>query len=257
MSLTGKRVVVTRARDQAEALGALLLQSGAEVVYLPTIEIEDPESWDALDSALEGMASGRYDWLLVTSVNSASRLVARVHESGVPITQAVTARVGAVGGKTKAILESAGIQVDLVPPAFTGEALAKALGSGNGRVLFPRVADGPREIVSELEALGWVVDEVAAYRNALPAPAGEAFNAVAAGAFDAITFLSPSSVTNLVELVGPPHALGVAPESPNPKMVGCIGPRTAERLRSLGFRIDAIPARSSAEDLVSALAVAL
>ena len=71
MNLAGKRVVVTRARDQAASLGALLEEAGAQVIYLPTIEIKDPPSWDPLDSSLERLRRGEYEWVLFASANAA------------------------------------------------------------------------------------------------------------------------------------------------------------------------------------------
>jgi uroporphyrinogen-III synthase len=78
VSLAGKRVVVTRARGQAIALGSLLEDAGAEVIYLPTIEIRNPKSWDPLDAALKRLEGGEYEWLLLASANAVVRVVSRM-----------------------------------------------------------------------------------------------------------------------------------------------------------------------------------
>lgn len=253
MSLDDKKVVVTRARDQAADLADLLEDAGAEVIYLPTIQIRNPRSWEPLDSALERLAAGEYEWMLLASRNAAMRVIARLRgkEPGIP--DGVKAGVGAVGRKTRTALEDAGIEVDLVPRTFTGEALADALGPGKGKVLLPRVAGGPREIVEALEARGWEVDEVEAYINAVPYFKGAEYDKVKARDFDIVTFLSPSSATNFVKLLGGPSDLGLAPDSDGARQVACIGPKTEKRLRELDFRVDIVPNEHTAEALVKAL----
>jgi uroporphyrinogen III methyltransferase/synthase len=253
VSLSGKKVVVTRARDQAREFGSLLEDAGAEAIYLPTIEIRNPGSWKPLDEALKRLESSDYEWMLIASRNAAVRVVSRMREleSGVP--GAVKARVGAVGAKTRSALEEAGIEVDLTPDSFTGEEMARTVGRGKGKILLPRVVGGPREIVNALESVGWTVDEVPAYENAVPYYKGANYDRVKAGDFDVVTFLSPSSATNFVKLLGPPDKLGLAPNSDSGKLVGCIGPKTGDRLRDLGFRLDVVPDEHTAKHLFDAL----
>jgi uroporphyrinogen III methyltransferase/synthase len=254
VSLAGKRVVVTRARNQAADLGRLLEKAGAEVVYLPTIEIRNPRSWEPLDAALKRLEGGQYEWVLLASSNAAVRVIARARALPAGVPGAVKARVGAVGAKTRAALEDAGIEVDLVPESFTGEDMARSIGSGGGRVLLPRVAGGPKEIVQELESLGWSVDEVPTYENAVPYAKGANYDRVKAGDFDIVTFLSPSSATNFVKLLGPPEKLGLG--QGGDKVVACIGSKTGTRLRELGFKTDLVPDEHTADALVEALRTA-
>jgi len=249
VSLAGKRVVVTRARSQAEQFGRQLHRAGADVLYLPTIDIRDPGDWEPLDSALRDLVAGEYEWLLLASRNAAVRVIARLR--GIP--GEIKAKVGAVGAKTSSALEEAGMNVDLVPETFTGEALVEQLGRGDGRILFPRVAGGPKDAIDALQDAGWSVDEIIAYINAVPNARGVNHERVRAGDFDVVTFLSPSSVTNFVKLVGPPEKLGLGTTSSSDKVVACIGPKTAQRLRELDFRIDVEPDQHTSADLVEAL----
>jgi uroporphyrinogen-III synthase len=253
VTLSGKRVVVTRAHSQAEQFGRHLERAGAEVLYLPTIEIRDPDSWDELDSALKRLVAGEYQWMLLASRNAVVRVAARLRG----ISGNMTAKVAAVGTKTKSALHEAGIDVHLVPETFTGDAMAEGLGEGTGKILFPRVGGGPRDIIQSLEARGWSVDEVTAYINAAPRAQGANHKQVRAGEFDVVTFLSPSSVTNFVKLVGTPDELGLAEGSPSNKVVGCIGPKTSQRLRELNFRIDVSPDEHTSASLVEALVTSL
>ena len=66
--LFGKRIVVTRSREQAGELVDLLEERGAEAIQAPTIRIAPPEDADALDRACA--EAGAYDWIVFTSVNA-------------------------------------------------------------------------------------------------------------------------------------------------------------------------------------------
>ena len=65
--LSGRRVVVTRTREQASVLSERLTALGAEVIELPVIRISKEISKTLLaDTMLE---LGGYDWLVFTSGN--------------------------------------------------------------------------------------------------------------------------------------------------------------------------------------------
>ncbi|HSA58507.1 MAG TPA: uroporphyrinogen-III C-methyltransferase, partial [bacterium] len=63
--LMGRRIVVTRSRNQASELSRLLDEQGAEVLEMPTIEIRPPSSWKGLDAAVKRLP--QYDWIAFTS----------------------------------------------------------------------------------------------------------------------------------------------------------------------------------------------
>ena len=66
-ALFGRRIVVTRAREQASEFKAILSELGAHCIEFPTIAIEPPPSWEPLDTAIAHLAT--YDWVIFTSVN--------------------------------------------------------------------------------------------------------------------------------------------------------------------------------------------
>ena len=68
LPLLGKRVLLTRPREQSAALSRLLSDMGALPVEVPMIEIRPPEDWAALDGALAD--AGRFDWIAFTSANA-------------------------------------------------------------------------------------------------------------------------------------------------------------------------------------------
>lgn len=252
--LEGRRIVITRARGQADSLAALLVGLGAKVVHLPTIEITDPTSWAPLDHAIRKVAEGLYDWVVFTSANGVERFFERVERLEKDVRVLSRCRIAAIGASTAERLRDYWIRADLVPGDFTGDGLADALGYGHARnLLLPRVENGPPEMVGTLAKRGWMVEEAPAYRTVAAAPDSEATQEVRAGAFDVLTFTSGSTARHFVELVAGPGELHLRPGDDNEKVVACIGPRAAEAAQSLGFRVDLVPEDHTAEGFALAL----
>ena len=252
--LEGLRVVVTRPAHQAAALGTPLQELGARVIYMPTIAIADPESFDELDAALDELAGGTFSWIVFTSVNGITKLVVRLRARSMDVDALRRAKVAAVGRSTAAVLERLGVGVDLVPERFTSDALVAAMGHGPGRVLLPRVEGAPRDMVETLRSVGWDPVECVAYRN-VPGPLDTpSVRLVRAGAFGVVTFAGPSAVGGFVEIAGTARGLGLTPEDEGGKVVACIGTTTTDAARDLGFRVDVVPEDHTVEGLVAALA---
>ena len=243
--LFGRRIVVTRARDDGSRLGALLASQGADVLYLPTIEILDPPTWDALDVAIKDVPAGNYDWVVFSSANGVEKFFERFRRA-VFDSRDMRAKVAAVGRATAAALVMRGIHADLIPPTFTGAALASAIGPGPGSVLLPRPLNAPRGIVDRLEAAGWTVHAVPAYDTVPAGFGGLVAESVRAGEFDAITFASASSVKNFVAAAGDAFAIAAG-------KVVCIGPTTAAAATELGLRVDAVADTQTLDGLVRAV----
>lgn len=134
------KVIVTRARSQADVLARGLEREGHEVVVCPLIELE-PLGHDPVD------VSG-YDWIVLTSANGASELRRRM--TGTP------RRVAAIGRATAEAFGGA----DLVPRVGTQEGLLAELPRPAGRVLFAGAEGARRLLVDELGA-----DFLALYRT--------------------------------------------------------------------------------------------
>lgn len=237
-SLAGRTVVVTRPRGQARSLGDGLRALGSSVLYLPTVAIAEPALYTELDDAVARFTRGFYSWALFTSTNAVDRFFERIPDdrlSALPET-----KVAAVGSSTRRALEGRGINVDLVPEEYTGEALAERIERGSGHVLLPRAAGAPDALPRRLEAHGWTVDEVIAYRIVAGEPDPEIVARVRAGVFDAVTFTSGSAARNFVSLVAEPAELGLGAGGEPRRMVVCIGPKAATVAQSLGFRVDAV-----------------
>jgi uroporphyrinogen III methyltransferase / synthase len=220
--LAGVRVAVTRARPQAADLSDRLRRLGATVIEFPVIEIVDAgDGGAALRSAVAEVAAGGYEWLVVTSTNGADRVVAALAGRTVGRT-----RVAAIGPATAAVLEAAGVRVELVPDRYVAEALVDCFPPGPGRVLLARAAVARDVLPDGLAAKGWDVDVVEAYRTRRAVI--DRSDRQAASTTDIITFTSPSTVDGAVELLGVDHLPGA---------VACIGPVTADAARAHGLEV--------------------
>jgi uroporphyrinogen III methyltransferase/synthase len=242
--LFGRRVVVTRAREQASALVARLRQLGAEVVEAPVIVIADAgDGGGALAQAAARI--GSYDWVIVTSANGARRLLGALHDArdlgGV--------RVAAIGPGTADALRLGNVVADLVPERFVAESLLDAFPApppNGGRVLLARAAVARDVLPDGLRAAGWEVDVVESYRTEA-APIDLAARAAVAEA-DIVTFTSSSTVERFVEAFGVDAV---------PPLVASIGPVTSATARELGLTVDVEAAEHTVPGLVAALAASL
>lgn len=244
MSLTGKVVVVTRSSQGSERLRPMLEASGAEVLSVPTIEIVPPSVWGPVDAAVQLLEDGEFTWVAFTSAKGVDGFLSRLSLSPEDVFSKV--KVAAVGTSTAAALEGAGIDTDLVPPRFTGEALADALGPGPGTVLLPRAEEVPPLMTEILRGRGWNTHEVAVYRTVPAAPTGPDAEAVRAGAFDIVTFTSASTARGFADSFGLGGLEG--------KVVACIGPVTAAACTEAGMTVGIVAEEHTLDGLVAAIA---
>jgi uroporphyrinogen-III synthase len=150
--------------------------------------------------------------------------------------------VAAIGPGTADRLAASNVVADLVPERFVAESMLEAFPSGTGRVLLPRAAVARDVLPTGLEAKGWTVDVVEAYRTERVVPRPETLAAAAAA--DAITFTSSSTVTNYLAVTG---------ESGVPPVVACIGPVTAATARAAGLTVTIEADVHTVDGLIDAL----
>jgi uroporphyrinogen-III synthase len=247
--LAEQRVLVTRALHQAGKLSEALRALGAEPVEVPVLEIVAPASFEPLDEALRNLA--RYDWLILTSVNTIQALTARAALVGVNPTDAEGLQVAAIGSATAEVARHNGFNVAVVPDEYVAESLLELLRDqlAGKRVLLPRAAVARDLIPDALRAAGTEVDVVEAYRNGLPEAAPELLRRALANRLDAATFTSSSSATHLAEAA---RVAGVAwPFADVPAV--SIGPITSQTLRELGWPPAAEATPSDIAGLIDAI----
>jgi uroporphyrinogen III methyltransferase/synthase len=251
--LFGKRVLVTRARDQAAGTAELLGEWGAEPIVVPTIEIHPPRDPEALALALAQLAS--FSWVVFTSANGVERTWAALAASGKDARAFGAARIAAVGPVTADALAAHGLRADVRAKDLKGEGLAEELlrampSASSASVLILR-AEEAREIVPDtLRAAGCVVDVVGAYENR-PAPGAAARlrDLIGHRRVDAVTFTSSSTVDNVCDALG-----DEAPKMLAEVRVASIGPITTATASKRGIRVDVTARESTVEALVQALA---
>lgn len=198
LPLSGRRVLVTRAARQSGKLSDGLRALGAEAVEVPVLKIVPPESYEPLDAALSNI--DRYDWLILTSANTARILRERALRLGVALDRNTAMKV-AIGPATAAEARDAGLAVSFVAESYVAEGLLASLGAqaAGKRVLIVRAAIARDVIPDELRTQGAQVDVVEAYRNVVPEDAPEKLRRALDEGIDAATFTSSSSVTHLKE----------------------------------------------------------
>ncbi|MFC1837181.1 uroporphyrinogen-III C-methyltransferase [Thermodesulfobacteriota bacterium] len=257
--LFGKGVVVTRTRDQASELVNLLENYGAECIEYPTIMLEPVDSYEILDSALEGIET--CDWILFTSINAVDYFFRRLFQLGKDVRDLKGPRIAAVGRVTAEALAGRGIKADLLPEEFTGEGLAETLiseGVKGLNILIPRALKAREVLPEKLSDAGAEVTVAPVYQNVLPRSSeGELLKddlrqALEEKSVDMVTFTSSSTVKNFVTLldVNGPEELqelmsGVA--------VAAIGPITAKTAENYGLTVDVQPVEYTIPDLVESI----
>jgi uroporphyrinogen III methyltransferase / synthase len=248
--LTGLTVLVPRARDQASDFSALLRSRGAEPLEVPTIEIRPVATTDELDRAVEDLAAGHFDWVVLTSVNGVAALRARAEASGRGPAALGAARVAAVGPATEAALRAWGVAPDLVPEVATTAALGHAFPAGPGAVLLARADLANPELAVILRAKGWEATEVVAYHTV---PLGRldpaARRRLDGGEVDWVAFTASSTVEGFLRGYGGPPPPGVR--------VAAIGPVTADTARSAGIPVATTATEHTIGGLVEAIELAV
>jgi len=245
--LSGKRVLVTRPGDQAEAFAAQLRAAGAEPILAPTIAIGPPD--DPAAARMAAARAGSYAWIAFASRNGVDAFCdARRGLDSHDAASLAQVRIAAIGPKTAAALEARGLRADLVPATYVSEAAATALLSHTApgdRVLIYAAQDARDVLAATLREFGRRVDVVAAYRTHLVADPELAAKTERA---DIVTFTSASTVLGFIA------ALPGAAQALRGKTVAAIGPITAQTARDAGIRVDVVPAAFTVEGLLQALA---
>jgi len=247
LPLFGKRIVVTRAKGQADALSSRLEALGAGVIEMPTIEIQPAADYGPLDDALSHLSS--YDWLIFTSANGVRFFVERMDRSETDF-RSLHARICAIGPATRAAIEALHLKVDLMGKDYVAEGLVKAFAIHEleaTRILLPRAAVARDLVPAELARRGAHVDVVEAYRTVVPDEAARQARELfgVAPKPDCITFTSSSTVENFVAAAGAETLAGVP--------VVSIGPVTTRTARALGIEVAAEARVFTVDGLVEAV----
>ncbi|MFH0925384.1 MAG: uroporphyrinogen-III C-methyltransferase [bacterium] len=251
--LFGKKIVVTRAREQASILSELLYEYGADAIEFPTIKIIPTEDWSELDESIRSIE--RFNWLIFTSVNGVKYFFDRLFELKKDSRDLKGVKICTIGPATKEKVEAYGLRVDCLPSEYRAEAVIDLLGKlslKDQKILILR-AEVAREILPEkLTELGAEVTLVKVYKTIqADGDVGYIKELLDDNKIDVITFTSSSTVKNFVEMFKD-EAGGVL-ELLKGVYIASIGPITDTTVKEFGLESTIIPKDYTIPALVRAI----
>lgn len=237
--LFGKKIIVTRTREQASELVAGLEEYGANCLECSTIRIKPADSYDVLDDELERLKE--YHWILFTSLNGVKFFFERLFSNGMDARDLRGPDLAVVGKSTADFLLGYGLNADLIPSTFTGEGLAEALldqGVEGRNILIPRALHA-REILPEtLRGAGAQVTVAPVYKNCPEEGDKESLRQeLETGDVEMITFTSSSTVRNFLEMIDAENQEELRRILAGVK-IAAIGPITAKTVTDNGLQVD-------------------
>jgi uroporphyrinogen III methyltransferase / synthase len=245
--LFGRRIVVTRTRQQAGALSARLRSLGADVTELPTIRIAPPENLMEFGELVRD--SFQYDWVVFTSPNGVTAFFDLFFKLYDDARALGNARIAAIGPGTAKRVKDFHLAVDLQPEEAVAERLVEALQQHesveNLKFLLVRAANARDVLPKRLTQMGAIVDEAIAYRTVPETDdtTGAKKRFTDEGA-DLITFTSSSTVENFVAMKLPwPQGIKTA----------SIGPITSATMKQAGLKVDVEATQHDIDGLVDAI----
>ena len=243
--LAGKQIVLTRSRHQAGPLADLIRDFGGTPVSFPCIAIALPKELRPLDNCLRRL--GEFDWLLLTSGNTASAIAERLSKLGIRLAN-TNIRVAAAGLATAdEARRRLSVDVQHIPADYGAGQLARSLPLSKAcRLLLPQSDLAGASTAEILRARGAKVTTVVAYRTVIGAGGADLPAMISRGEIDALTFTSPSAVAYFRKRCPSTVALQLP--------AVCIGRSTAAVARKYGFRHLITPDQPTISDMVAALA---
>ncbi len=251
--LFGKKIVITRAREQASSFMEGLTGLGANCIEFPTIEIIPAEDPGPLDRSIDKIND--YHWLLLTSVNGVKCFFNRLYEKGRDARALRDVKVCTIGPKTADAVRGYGIIPDLVPSTYRAEAVVeefRKFRAAKLKILHPRASKARDILPDELRKMGAALDIVDVYRTIMPENKIErVYKMLEEGDIDMITFTSSSTVNNFMKMFGD-KAERIKTWLKDVD-IASIGPITSETVKKLGLNITVEPVDSTIDALTEVI----
>lgn len=231
--LFGRKIIVTRTREQASALSDALLNLGAQPIEVPTIKIVPLKADKQLRSAL---LHNSYDWVFFTSQNGVEEFSRILNRAGKDCRIIGNAKVCAIGTETAKALAKIGIRTDYVPVKFYAEEAIKYFKNKklkNTKALILRASKARDVLPGGLRKLGADVKIINLYDIGMPKNGASALKQALSNGAGMATFTSSSTVENFIKLLGSNYK-GLLKNI----KIASIGPVTSKTAKRLGLRVD-------------------
>jgi len=250
--LAGRKILITRARDQSAKFATQLRDLGAEVIEFPTIEIVPPLKWSGLDHAIDQLKS--YNWIIFTSVNGVNYFCERLKKRGKNHRLPTSLKVCAIGPATADQLKEKGMRVDHTPKEFVAEAILKGfekMAIKGKRILLARARKARDILPKGLKKMGAEIDVVETYRTVRPKGGARRLKRLLTdGNVDAITFTSSSTVNHFAELLKKEDLKRLSKNI----AIASIGPITSRTAKEWGMKVQIQPKQYTIPALTRSIA---
>lgn len=252
-SLAGLRIALARGPEEVNTAAPELIALGAEVVYYPCLELMRPENTAELDHALQALAAGEFDWLLLPTASAVIVLAESLNQLNISPHQIQKVRIAAYGANARATAqELLHVDVNRIPETGSHLEMVRAMRITPGtRVLLPLAAGLRADWDRLLQAMGAQVTAVTAYRAIMCRDGDEVPAMLWSGDIDAIAFNSETNVRYFAKRL---QVEGGTLDMLDDVCVACIEPQTAAAARALGLRVNIVPHTHTAAGLAAALA---
>lgn len=229
-------------------------QHGFDFFGFPVFELVARE---AALSELEAVFKDGVDIVVFTSMNGV-RISFELCEGKLDLKQNLLdldVELCAIGPVTREELVKKGLQVDLMPAAYSTEglkALFSALGVKDKRIAFLRSSEGNKEIVNFLKRAGAYVTDIVVYelKKKSLEDLKNLFEELTKYKPDYVIFTSSMTFEIFFELS---RELDRAAEIFRAAKIAAIGDLTAETIVGKGLKVDLVADKSTFEDLLNAI----
>jgi uroporphyrinogen III methyltransferase/synthase len=240
--LFGKKIVVTRTRNQASKLSKILASLGARTIEFPTIEINKSDDLSDFRKSLSLIET--YNWIVFTSQNAINIFFEELFASGKDVRALCNIKIAVIGKASGDELKKYGLIPDMIPVKFVAESLLdefKKHDLSGRKILIPCSADARMTLTDGLGSMGADVDRIHIYTAERPLHTDEKLLNEVKNA-DIITFTSSSTVTNFFAMIPKTEAV-----------LASIGPVTTGTIAEHGFNPSITADEYTIDGLVDAM----
>lgn len=235
--LYGKRIIVTRAKNQASVFSTKIEELGGITIEIPTIKLVEPDDVSIIDKAIGKLSDNFFDWVMFTSANAVNALADRLEHKGKNIDILNNTKIAVIGKSTALAVKAYGLEPAFIPKSFVAESAVDGfikLADGDEKILIPRAQVARKIIPDKLKERGFDVSVAPVYKN-IPVDNIEPhiLSELLSWGVDYITFTSSSTATNFFKLVEKHEIKQVVGKS----KIASIGPITTKTIENQGYKV--------------------